>query len=163
MRDAERYAEGRRVESECRCCGSPIWIVYHGPQANHTKEPRVVESGHNEQTDDEDREPTSNVALRAAYEAYERAMVEAPAEEHGRQSFLEYLIDQAVDAAVVIERERTVAAVVEALRERRNELEDSGRASGAVLGTARGLIDFIEERFKSAGAAGFTEEEPGGT
>ena len=37
----ERFAEGRREPSECRKCGQPVWIVYHGPRANHTVEPRV--------------------------------------------------------------------------------------------------------------------------
>jgi hypothetical protein len=37
----ERYAEGQREEAECRHCGQPIWIIYHGPQANHTTEPRT--------------------------------------------------------------------------------------------------------------------------
>lgn len=40
LTDAERYAEGQREAAECRTCGSPIWIVYHGPHANHTVEPR---------------------------------------------------------------------------------------------------------------------------
>jgi hypothetical protein len=34
----ERYAEGQREPSRCRHCGQPIWIVYHGPRANHTVE-----------------------------------------------------------------------------------------------------------------------------
>jgi hypothetical protein len=36
----ERYAEGNREPSECRKCGQPVWIVYHGPNRNHTLEPR---------------------------------------------------------------------------------------------------------------------------
>lgn len=35
-----RYAKGQRLASKCRHCDSPIWIVYHGPSANHTLEPR---------------------------------------------------------------------------------------------------------------------------
>jgi hypothetical protein len=40
---ADRYAEGQREPAECRKCGQPIWIVYHGPRANHTTKPRAVE------------------------------------------------------------------------------------------------------------------------
>jgi hypothetical protein len=36
----ERYAEGNREPSECRFCRQPTWIVFHGPRANHTVEPR---------------------------------------------------------------------------------------------------------------------------
>lgn len=39
-----RYAEGQREATECRKCGQPCWIVYHGPQANHTLAPRAVEA-----------------------------------------------------------------------------------------------------------------------
>ena len=35
-----RYAEGQREATTCRHCGSPIWKVYHGANANHTVEPR---------------------------------------------------------------------------------------------------------------------------
>lgn len=38
----ERYAEGKREPAECRNCGQPVWIVYHGPGANHTVERRVL-------------------------------------------------------------------------------------------------------------------------
>lgn len=41
--DDERYAEGRRKAADCPHCGSPIWIVYHGPNRNHTVEPRQDE------------------------------------------------------------------------------------------------------------------------
>lgn len=41
--DAEQlYAEGRRVETDCRHCHQPIWIVYHGAYRNHTVEGRAV-------------------------------------------------------------------------------------------------------------------------
>jgi hypothetical protein len=40
----ERYAEGQREAADCRKCGQPIWIVYHGPSANHTVEPRPAPS-----------------------------------------------------------------------------------------------------------------------
>lgn len=42
MSDGGRYAKGQREEAECRKCGQPIWIVYHGPQANHTVEGRAA-------------------------------------------------------------------------------------------------------------------------
>jgi len=36
----KRYAEGTRKPGTCQWCHSPIWIVYHGPNANQTHEPR---------------------------------------------------------------------------------------------------------------------------
>lgn len=38
-----RYADGHREASHCKWCGSPVWIVYHGANANHTMEPRRPE------------------------------------------------------------------------------------------------------------------------
>lgn len=37
----EPYAEGQRDTANCRHCGQPIWIVYHGPRENHTIEGRA--------------------------------------------------------------------------------------------------------------------------
>lgn len=37
-----RFAEGQRKPSTCQWCHSPIWIVYHGPNRNHTEEPRTT-------------------------------------------------------------------------------------------------------------------------
>lgn len=39
-RRAERFAAGNREPGACQWCHSPIWIVYHGPKANQTHEPR---------------------------------------------------------------------------------------------------------------------------
>ena len=36
----KRYAEGQREAAVCPHCGSPVWVVYHGPNRNHTWEPR---------------------------------------------------------------------------------------------------------------------------
>jgi hypothetical protein len=44
--DRPTYAEGTREPADCRKCGQPIWIVYHGRHANHTIEPRAVEALH---------------------------------------------------------------------------------------------------------------------
>jgi hypothetical protein len=33
--------EGARVAATCQWCGSPMWRVYHGPNANQTHEPRL--------------------------------------------------------------------------------------------------------------------------
>lgn len=44
-RPVSPYAEGQREAAECRKCGQPIWIVYHGPQQNHTVEPRGRDRG----------------------------------------------------------------------------------------------------------------------
>lgn len=33
--------EGAREPSVCGWCHSPIWLIYHGPNANHTTEPRI--------------------------------------------------------------------------------------------------------------------------
>jgi hypothetical protein len=40
----QRYAEGDREPSTCYWCKSPVWVVYHGRNANHTLEPRANEA-----------------------------------------------------------------------------------------------------------------------
>lgn len=38
--EPDRFAEGNREADVCQKCGQPIWRVFHGPNANHTIEPR---------------------------------------------------------------------------------------------------------------------------
>jgi hypothetical protein len=47
MNERKPPEEGARVASTCHWCGSPIWRVYHGPNANQTHEPRRVYHGPN--------------------------------------------------------------------------------------------------------------------
>ena len=59
-----RYAEGNREAGECRHCGQAIWFVYHGPNSNHSIEPR--RDSHLEQENERLRKASSSAASERA-------------------------------------------------------------------------------------------------